>query len=301
MIGNANTFNTDWNFLSSMEALSRKNLYNFNKLQKRLRRNAGRAIEDFRMIEAGDRIMVCLSGGADSFTMLDILLSLRRNAPVDFELTAVNLDQKQPGFPAQVLPDYLSGIGVPFHILEQDTYSVVKEIIPADKTMCGLCSRLRRGILYSFAKREGYTKIALGHHRDDIIETLFLNMFHGGKLKAMPPKLLSDDGAHVVIRPLAYCRESDIKAYAEVRAFPIIPCNLCGSQENLERRNIKLMLREWDRKHPGRSENIFSSLRRLVPSHLADPQHFDFRNLGGTPGAQALMVAQDWIDGDGDG
>ena len=263
-----------------MEALNRKQVYNINKLQKRLRRNVGRAIEDFRMIEHGDRVMVCLSGGADSYTMLDILMSLRRNAPVDFELVAVNLDQKQPGFPEHILPEYLTGTGIPFHILEQDTYSVVKGIIPDDKTMCGLCSRLRRGILYSFAKQHNFTKIALGHHRDDIMETLFLNMFYGGKLKAMPPKLLSDDGEHVVIRPLAYCRETDIKAYAEARSFPIIPCNLCGTQDNLERRNIKKMLSEWDRKHRGRTDNIFSAIRRLVPSHLADTGHFDFVSLG---------------------
>ena len=283
-----------------MEALDRKQTYNFNKLYKRLRRNVGRAIEDFRMIEDGDRVMVCLSGGADSYTMLDILMSLRRNAPVDFELTAVNLDQKQPGFPADVLPQYLDGIGIPYHILEQDTYSVVKGIIPEDKTMCGLCSRLRRGALYTFAKQQGFTRIALGHHRDDIMETLFLNMFYGGKLKAMPPKLLSDDGAHIVIRPLAYCRESDIKAYAEVRAFPIIPCTLCGSQDNLERRNIKAMLRDWERKHRGRTENIFAAIRSLVPSHLADPEHFDFVNLGGKNNAQDAAGTGSWVDSHND-
>lgn len=263
-----------------MEALSKKQIYNINKLQKRLRRNVGRAIEDFNMIEDGDRIMVCLSGGADSHTMLDILLNLRRNAPVDFEITAVNLDQKQPGFPGHVLPGYLRDLGVSYHILEQDTYSVVKSIIPEDKTMCGLCSRLRRGILYSFAKEQGYTKIALGHHRDDIIETLFLNMFYGGKLKAMPPKLLSDDKAHIVIRPLAYCREEDIKRYAEVRAFPIIPCTLCGSQDNLQRQKIKQMLADWDRNYSGRIENIFSAVQHLVPSHLADTNRYDFTSLG---------------------
>ena len=266
-----------------MEAINRKQIYNINKLQKRLRRNVGRAIQDFNMIEAGDRVMVCLSGGADSHTMLDILLNLRRNAPVDFELIAFNLDQKQPGFPAEVLPEYLDGLGVPYHIVEQDTYSVVKSIIPEDKTMCGLCSRLRRGIVYSFAKQQGFTKIALGHHREDIIETLFLNMFHGGKLKAMPPKLQSDDGAHVVIRPLAYCSEDDIKAYARARKFPIIPCTLCGSQDNLQRQNIKQMLREWDRQHKGRIENIFSAIQHLVPSHLADTGAFDFTSLGATP------------------
>lgn len=279
-----------------MEALDKKQIYNFNKLQKRLRRNVGRAIEDYRMIEAGDRVMVCLSGGADSYTMLDILLSLRRKAPVDFELIAVNLDQKQPGFPADVLPQYLTRAGVPFHILEQDTYSVVKGIIPEDKTMCGLCSRLRRGSLYTFAGKQGFTKIALGHHRDDIMETLFLNMFYGGKLKAMPPKLLSDDGEHIVIRPLAYCRENDIKTYAEARSFPIIPCNLCGSQDHLERRNIKQMLRDWERKHKGRTENIFSAIRRLVPSHLADPEHFDFVNLGRNPDRQPVTSRECWVD-----
>jgi tRNA 2-thiocytidine biosynthesis protein TtcA len=263
-----------------MEAGNRKAIYNFNKLQKRLRRNVGRAIQDFNMIEAGDRVMVCLSGGADSYTMLDILLNLRRNAPVDFDLIAFNLDQKQPGFPEHVLPEYLERLGIPFHIIEQDTYSVVKSIIPEDKTMCGLCSRLRRGVVYSFAKRHGFTKIALGHHRDDVIETLFLNMFYGGKLKAMPPKLLSDDGAHVVIRPLAYCKEEDTKAYAQAKHFPIIPCTLCGSQDNLQRRNIKQMLREWDRKFPGRIENIFSALQHLVPAHLADIEAYDFAGLG---------------------
>lgn len=279
-----------------MEAIDRKKIYDFNKLQKRLRRNTGRAIEDFRMIEDGDRIMVCLSGGADSFTMLDILLNLRRNAPVDFELVAVNLDQKQPGFPEHILPDYLNEAGVPFHIIEQDTYSVVKDIIPDDKTMCGLCSRLRRGVLYSFAKQEGFTRIALGHHRDDIMETLFLNMFYGGKLKAMPPKLLSDDGEHIVIRPLAYCREADIKTYAEARSFPIIPCNLCGSQDDLQRQNIKQMLREWDRKHRGRSENIFSAIRNLVPSHLADAEYFDFVNLVRKSDTNTDGNTQKWVD-----
>jgi tRNA 2-thiocytidine biosynthesis protein TtcA len=258
---------------------ARKEIHEFNKLQKRLRRNVGSAIEDFNMIEDGDKVMVCLSGGADSYTLLDILLNLRLGAPVSFELVAVNLDQKQPDFPEHVLPEYLAGIGVPFHILEQDTYSVVKEVVPEGKTMCGLCSRLRRGALYTFAKKNGFTKIALGHHRDDIMETLFLNMFYGGKLKAMPPKLLSDDGENVVIRPLAYCKEEDIKEYAEYKAFPIIPCNLCGSQDNLQRQAIKGMLREWDRKFPGRIETIFASMQNIVPSHLADPDLFDFRSL----------------------
>ncbi|MEE9552345.1 MAG: tRNA 2-thiocytidine(32) synthetase TtcA [Gammaproteobacteria bacterium] len=263
-----------------MESLARKQTYNFNKLQKRLRRNMGRAIEDFNMIEEGDKVMVCLSGGADSYTLLDILLNLQRNAPINFELIAVNLDQKQPDFPKYILPDYLSELGIPYHILEQDTYSVVKELIPEGKTLCSLCSRLRRGILYSFAKQEGYTKIALGHHRDDIIETLFLNMFYGGKLKAMPPKLRSDDGEHIVIRPLAYCKESDIKTYAEYKVFPIIPCSLCGSQDKLQRQAIKSMLREWERKYPGRVETIFSGIQHIVPSHLADTESFDFSSLG---------------------
>lgn len=265
-----------------MPARAQKLSYEFNKLQKRLRRNVGNAIEDFNMVEEGDKVMVCLSGGADSYTLLDILLNLQQHAPVQFTLAAVNLDQKQPDFPAQVLPDYLTTLGVPFQILEQDTYGVVKEIVPAGATMCGLCSRLRRGVLYTFARRNGFTKIALGHHRDDIIETLFLNMFFGGKLKAMPPKLLSDDGSNVVIRPLAYCREEDIKAYAHLKSFPIIPCNLCGSQPNLQRQTIKNMLREWDRKYPGRVETIFASLQNLVPSHLADTAWFDFKSLRAT-------------------
>ncbi len=276
-----------------MEAVSRKNEYDFNKLQKRLRRNVGRAIEDFNMIGDGDRVMVCLSGGADSYTMLDILLNLRINAPVDFELVAVNLDQKQPGFPEHVLPEYLDALGVPWHILEQDTYSVVRRVIDEGRTMCGLCSRLRRGILYTFAKEQGFTRIALGHHRDDIIETLFLNMFYGGKLKAMPPKLLSDNGEHVVIRPLAYCRETDIKTYAQAKAFPIIPCNLCGSQENLQRQAIKQMLNEWNRKYPGRVETIFSSLQNVVPSHLADTDRFDFAGLGSD---DENAGATDWLN-----
>jgi len=256
----------------------------FNKLSKRLRRNVGQAIEDFNMIEDGDRVMVCLSGGKDSYTLLDILLRLRDKAPVDFEIIAVNLDQKQPDFPEEILPAYLRETGVPFHILEQDTYSVVKRVVPEGKTMCGLCSRLRRGSLYTFAKQHGMTKIALGHHRDDIIETFFLNLFFGGRLKTMPPKLMSDDGAHIVIRPLAYCRERDIEAYSTQRAFPIIPCNLCGSQEQLQRRQVKAMLAEWERKSPGRIENIFSALGSVTPSHLLDPALFDFAALGARPG-----------------
>ncbi len=262
-----------------MSVVQRKLKYNHDKLQKRLRRNVGRAIADYNMIEAKDRIMVCLSGGADSYTMLDILRNLQHNAPVKFELVAVNLDQKQPDFPEHVLPEYLDDLGIEYHILEEDTYSIVKRIIPEDKTYCGLCSRLRRGIIYQFAREQGFTKIALGHHRDDIIETLFLNMFYGGKLKAMPAKLLSDDGENIVIRPLAYCNESDIKAYAEARAFPIIPCNLCGSQDNLQRQNIKRMLNEWGKQSPGRIESIFTSIQNIVPSHLLDSDIFDFHQF----------------------
>ncbi|MBK6960020.1 MAG: tRNA 2-thiocytidine(32) synthetase TtcA [Gammaproteobacteria bacterium] len=251
----------------------------YNKLQKRLRRNVGNAIAQYGMIEAGDKVMVCLSGGKDSYGMLDILRNLQKTAPVDFELVAVNLDQKQPGFPEQVLPDYLTSIGVPFHILEKDTYSIVTELVPENKTYCGLCSRLRRGTLYGFAEEIGATKIALGHHRDDIIETLFLNMFYGGKLKAMPPKLLSDDGRNMVIRPLAFCREDDLARYAEYREFPIIPCNLCGSQDNLQRQVIKEMLQQWERAHPGRLETIFSAICNVAPSQLADSALFDFTGL----------------------
>ena len=257
----------------------RKAAYNQNKLIKRLRRLTGQAISDYNMIEAGDRLMVCLSGGKDSYTMLDILLHLQRSAPIDFEIIAVNLDQKQPGFPEQVLPEYLEDLGVPYYILERDTYSVVRSVIPEGKTTCGLCSRLRRGTLYGFAEQIGATKIALGHHRDDIVETLFLNMFFGGKLKAMPPKLLSDDKQNIVIRPLAYCKETDIERYASQQGFPIIPCNLCGSQENLQRVEIKKMLTEWERDYPGRTETIFKSLKNVSPSQLADGTLFDFETL----------------------
>jgi tRNA 2-thiocytidine biosynthesis protein TtcA len=259
--------------------LSKKEKTEFNKLQTRLRRKVGLAIADYSMIEEGDRIMVCLSGGKDSYAMLDVLLSLQRNAPVEFELIAVNLDQKQPGFPEEVLPAYLEQQGVPFYILEKDTYSIVRQIVPEGKTTCGLCSRLRRGSLYGFAQEIGATRIALGHHRDDIVETLFLNMFFNGKLKAMPPKLLSDDGANVVIRPLAYCKEADLAAYADYKAFPIIPCNLCGSQENLQRVQIKQMLQGWEKQYPGRTETIFRSIRNVAPSQLADAELFDFKSL----------------------
>lgn len=251
------------------------------RLQAKLRGQVGKAIEDFAMIAAGDRVMVCLSGGKDSYTLLEILLSLKRSAPVEFSLIAVNLDQKQPGFPAHVLPEYLSGLGVPFHIIEQDTYSVVKRVVPEGRTLCGLCSRLRRGALYRFAAEHGITKIALGHHRDDIVETLFLNLFFGGRLKAMAPKLLSEDGRQVVIRPLAYVAERDIERYARGRRFPIIPCRLCGSQDNLQRVAVKRMLSEWERTYPGRTESIFSALRHVEPAALADPRWFDFAALQG--------------------
>ncbi len=258
---------------------TRKERLEFNKLQKRLRRNVGTAIADYNMIEEGDKIMVCLSGGKDSYCMLDILLNLQKTAPVSFDVVAVNLDQKQPGFPPEVLPHYLTNLGVPFHILEKDTYSVVTELVPEGKTYCGLCSRLRRGTLYAFAQQIGATKIALGHHRDDIIETLFLNMFYGGKLKAMPPKLLSDDKQNVVIRPLAYCKEEDLVEYAELKQFPIIPCNLCGSQDNLQRQVIKDMLQGWEKQNPGRMETIFAAIKSVAPSQLADTELFDFTNL----------------------
>ncbi len=250
------------------------------KLQKKLRRLVGTAITDFNMIEEGDRVMACLSGGKDSFAMLDILLILKKIAPVNFDVVAVNMDQKQPGFPAHILPEYLDKLGIEYHIVEKDTYSIVKSVIPEGKTTCGLCSRLRRGTLYGFAEQIGATKIALGHHKDDIVETLFLNLFHGGRLKAMPPKLRADDGRNIIIRPLAYCRESDIERYAMHKGYPIIPCNLCGSQENLQRQNVKAMLQSWDEEFPGRVETIFTALQKVSPSQLADQNIFDFINLG---------------------
>ncbi len=258
---------------------SLKQRFEFNKLQKRLRRNVGKVIEDFNMIEENDLIMVCLSGGKDSYSMLEILLNLQSSAPIKFDLVVVNLDQKQPNFPESILPNYLEEKGVPFFILEKDTYSIVKKIIPEGKTTCGLCSRLRRGNLYGFAEKIGASKIALGHHRDDIIETLFLNLFHGGSLKAMPPKLLSDDGRNIVIRPLAYCKESDIQLFSDYKDFPIIPCNLCGSQENLQRQAIKSMLSSWQKQFPGRVESIYSAISNISPSQLADNNLFNFREL----------------------
>ena len=261
---------------TQMDAKHRTRL---NKLQKKLRRETGRAIADFNMIQDGDKVMVCLSGGKDSYTMLEILRNLQHSAPVDFELVAVNLDQKQPGFPEHVLPEYLEKEGVNYHILEKDTYSIVKEKVPEGKTTCGLCSRLRRGSLYGFAEEIGANKIALGHHRDDIVETLFLNMFFGGKMKAMPPKLRSDDNKNIVIRPLAYCREKDIIEFSDFKQFPIIPCNLCGSQENLQRQAVKAMLNQWDKQHPGRVESIFSAIQNVAPSQLADTRLFDFEHL----------------------
>ncbi|MEX1197282.1 MAG: tRNA 2-thiocytidine(32) synthetase TtcA [Pseudohongiellaceae bacterium] len=260
-------------------AEAKKQRLALNRSQKNLRRDVGKAVTDFNMIEDGDLVMVCLSGGKDSYTMLDILLNLQKHAPIHFAIKAVNLDQKQPGFPEHVLPEYLERIGVDYHIIEQDTYSVVKEKVPEGKTYCGLCSRLRRGNLYTYASRIGANKIALGHHRDDIVETLFLNLFFGGRMKAMPPKLLSDDKQNIVIRPLAYCRESEIERYARLREFPIIPCNLCGSQDNMQRQNIKAMLQQWEREHPGRVDMVFKALRNIDPSQLADTDLFPFRDL----------------------
>jgi tRNA 2-thiocytidine biosynthesis protein TtcA len=269
-----------------------------HKLAKRLRRQVGEAIADFGMIEAGDKVMVCLSGGKDSYTLLDVLLQLQKKAPVPFELVAVNLDQKQPDFPEHVLPEYLAGLGVPYHIIEQDTYSVVSRVIPEGKTMCSLCSRLRRGALYNYAETHGFTKIALGHHRDDMVATFFMNLFHHAKLSGMPPKLRSDDGRHVVIRPLAYVRESDIVEYAQARQFPIIPCNLCGSQENLQRRQVGLMLKQWEKDHPGRIEQIARAMGEVRPSQLADTTLFDFMALGRRDDAP-LPDAHAWLAGPG--
>ena len=268
----------------------------FKRLQARLRGLVGKAIEDYAMIADGDRVMVCLSGGKDSYTLLDVLLSLQRSAPIRFELVAVNLDQKQPGFPAHVLPEYLGALGVPFEILEQDTYSVVKRVIPEGRTMCGLCSRLRRGRLYRYAAENGITKIALGHHRDDMVETLFLNMFFGGKLKAMPPKLLSEDARHVVIRPLAYVPEREIERYSRARNFPVIPCRLCGSQDNLQRVAVKKMLADWEREFPGRTETIFSAMRNVATSHLADPAVFDFAALDALRAAGADLASDSAVE-----
>ena len=277
---------------------SRRVAHEANKLAKRLRHQVGRAIADFGMIEDGDKVMVCLSGGKDSYTLLDILLQLQKKAPVSFSITAVNLDQKQPGFPEHVLPEYLQSIGVDYKILEQDTYSVVTRVVPEGKTMCSLCSRLRRGALYTFAEEQGFTKIALGHHRDDLVATFFLNLFFHSKISGMPPKLLSDDGKHVVIRPLAYVREDDIAAYAEAKRFPIIPCNLCGSQENLQRKQVKKMMDAWERETPGRVEQIARALGDIRPSQLSDPKLFDFLSLGrhaDTP----MPDAHAWLGGDG--
>ncbi len=272
--------------------VERRKRLEFNKLQKRLRRNVGKAISDYNMIEDGDKIMVCLSGGKDSYCMLDILLNLKQSAPIHFDVVAVNMDQKQPDFPEHILPEYLESIGVDYHIIERDTYSIVKSVLPENATYCGLCSRLRRGTLYGFAESVGATKIALGHHRDDIIETLFLNMFYGGKLKAMPPKLLSDDKRNIVIRPLAYCKENDLIDYANRKAFPIIPCDLCGSQDGLQRQVIKQMLQNWDKTHPGRIETIFNAITNVALSQLADTKLFDFANLQLDRAGEARIPAE---------
>ena len=274
------------NRVQAAQSVDRRQSYEDNKLAKRLRRLTGQAIADFGMIEAGDKVMVCLSGGKDSYALLDMLLYLRQHAPIDFDVVAMNLDQKQPGFPGHVLPEYLAARGVPFRIEHQDTYSVVKRVIPEGKTMCSLCSRLRRGVLYRVARELGATKVALGHHRDDILETFMLNLFYTGQLKAMSPKLRSDDGRHVVIRPLAYCEERDLEDYARVRAFPIIPCNLCGSQANLKRAEVKRMLREWEKRYPGRVETMLNSLRHVRASHLLDQDAFDFVTLPPSRGSQ---------------
>jgi len=283
--------------MNALPADPRKREHEAARLAKRLRHQVGRAIADFNMIEDGDKVMVCLSGGKDSWTLLDVLLSLQAKAPVRFDLVAVNLDQKQPDFPEHVIPDYLKSRGVPYHVLEQDTYSVVKRVIPEGKTLCSLCSRMRRGALYAFAEAEGFTRIALGHHRDDILATFFLNLFYQGTLKAMPPKLQSDDGKHIVIRPLAYCREDEIAQYATWREFPIIPCNLCGSQENLQRKQVRRMLDQWEREHPGRSETMFRALTNIAPSQLADFNLFDFASLGARGDAKRAD-AHGWLSGE---
>jgi len=282
--------------LAEPQPLALKRKREADKLAKRLRHQVGRAIADFGMIEDGDKVMVCLSGGKDSYAMLDVLLQLQKKAPVEFAITAVNLDQKQPGFPEHVLPEYLRSIGVDFHIIEQDTYSVVTRVVPEGKTLCSLCSRLRRGALYTYAGQNGFTKIALGHHRDDLVNTFFLNLFFHAKLSGMPPKLLSDDGKHVVIRPLAYVREADIEAYAEAKRFPIIPCNLCGSQDNLQRKQVKKMLEQWERESPGRVETMARALGDIRPSQLSDPKLFDFLALG-RHGDDALPDAHAWLAG----
>ena len=265
--------------MNQLSSINQRHSLSFNKLQKRIRHNTGKAIADFNMIEDGDKVMVCLSGGKDSYTMLDVLLHMQKVAPISFSVIAVNLDQKQPGFPEHILPEYLTQLGVDFEVVEEDTYSIVIDKVPEGKTTCALCSRLRRGILYNTATRLKATKIALGHHRDDMLETLFLNMFNGGQLKSMPPKLVSDDGKQMVIRPLAYCAEQDIAAYSQFLEFPIIPCNLCGSQENLQRKVIKGMLQDWQQRFPGRIESMSKALQNVVPSHLADNKQFDFVNL----------------------
>jgi tRNA 2-thiocytidine biosynthesis protein TtcA len=282
-------------------ARARKHAHEMNKLRKRLHREVGQAIADFNMIEDGDKVMVCMSGGKDSYSMLDILMNLQRRAPIRFEIVAVNLDQKQPGFPEHVLPEYLTKVGVPFRIEEQDTYSVVKRVVPEGKTTCSLCSRLRRGILYRVAKELGCTKIALGHHRDDILQTMFMNMFFGSRLKGMPPKLVTDNGEHVVIRPMAYCREQDLEKYAQHREFPIIPCNLCGSQDGLQRQQMREMINEWDRKFPGRVDNMFTALSNVVPSHLMDRKLYPFETIKATGRPEAGGdIAFDEDEGCGD-
>ncbi len=269
---------------------SKKDTNALKKYQKKIRRSVGQAVQQFNMIEEGDRVMVCLSGGKDSYTLLETLLGLQSSAPISFQISAVNLDQKQPGFPEHILPDYLTARGVDFHIIEEDTYSIVKDIIPEGKTTCGLCSRLRRGNLYGFAEKHGFNKIALGHHRDDLIETLFLNLFFSGKIQTMPPKLRSDDGKHIIIRPLAFCSERLIEQYASLMEFPIIPCNLCGSQQNLQRQNVKKMLSDWEQEFPGRSETILTALQNVAPSHLADINRFDFKNLKSFKGIGDLKI-----------